>query len=533
MGRQKFTPTNEQAAIVDACASGVNVKVEALAGTGKTSTLELAAHAMEGKKGLYLAFNKSVKDEAEKRFPSHVEARTAHSLAYRPVGSKFRSRMNSQSRISAKRMAEAFGVDGFAFGAIGEAVPPTAVASAAYGTVRRFCNSDAKEIGLEHGPWMDGLTRVANLELRKHILPYAEAMWEDLQQVGGYRAFFNHDHYLKIWALSEPELPYDFIYFDEAQDASPVMTAMVQAQSSQLIGVGDQNQAIYGWRGAKDALKDWPAEITLALTESFRFGPEVAEVANKWLSIPELNCQLRVTGRGPTSTVAPLASPEAILCRTNAGAIREALDRIDTPGQRVAVVGGGEAIRKMSEAAIDLQRGKRTTHSELAAFGSWSEVQTFVNTEEGAEDLAVFVRLVDEHGPDTLIDAVGALVDATEGRPTVTISTAHKAKGLEWGSVKIGSDFREPGLDEYGKLNKLDPAEAMLCYVAITRAKKELDQTELSWIDSYLVGKPSAAARKRWEDKQRKSPGAPWSPSRQEIQSAVREMIAEEREYRK
>lgn len=531
MGRQKFTPTDEQAAIVDACASGVNVKVEALAGTGKTSTLELAAHAMEGKKGLYLAFNKSVKLEAEKRFPSHVEARTAHSLAYRPVGSKFRARMNAQSRISAKQMADAFGVEGFAFGVVGEAIPPSSVASAAYGTVRRFCNSDATEIGVEHGPWIDGLTRQANLALRGHVLPYAEAMWEDLQHPGGYRAYFSHDHYLKIWALTQPELPYDFIYFDEAQDASPVMTAMVQAQSAQLIGVGDQNQAIYGWRGAKDALKDWPAEITLALTESFRFGPGVAEVANKWLSIPELECKLRVTGRGPDSRVGPVAAPQAILCRTNAGAIREALDRIDEPGQRVAVVGGGEAIRKMSEAAIDLQRGKRTSHPELAAFGSWSEVQTFVNTEEGAEDLAVFVRLVDEHGPDTLIDAVGALVDETKGRPTVTISTAHKAKGLEWDAVRIGSDFREPGLDEYGKLNKLDPAEAMLCYVAVTRAKKELDQTELSWIDSYLVGKPSAAARQRWEEKQRKALAAPWSPSPQEIRNAVGELIAEEREY--
>jgi hypothetical protein len=60
--------------------------------------------------------------------------------------------------------------------------------------------------------------------------------------------------------------------------------------------------------------------------------------------------------------------------------------------------------------------------------------------------------------------------------------------------------------------------------VAITRAKKELDQTELAWIDSYLVGKPSAAARKRWEDKARKALSAPWSPSVQELRQAVREL---------
>lgn len=531
MGQQRFTPTDEQAAIIDACASGDNVKVEALAGTGKTTTLQLASEAMTGK-GLYLAFNKSVQVEAKERFPSHVEARTAHSLAYGPVGRHYRNRMNGP-RISAKQLAAYFGIEGFAFGLIEQALPPAAIAGAAMGAVRRFCYSADKEIKPEHVLWVDGLSREANYALRSHVLPYAQDIWEDLRDPNGYRAYFTHDHYLKIWALTEPVLPYDFILFDEAQDANPVLTGLVQGQSGQLIGVGDSNQSIYGWRGAKNALKDWPAKTKLALTESWRFGPEVAEEANKWLSIPELECKLRLTGRGPESFVGKVASPQAILCRTNAGAIREALDWLDKPKARVAVVGGGKAITDMSKAAIELQAGKKTTHPELAAFGSWQEVQEFVNTEDGAEDLAVFVRLVDEHGPGTLIDAVSELVDETKGRPTVTISTAHKAKGLEWPSVAIGSDFREPGLDEYGKLNRLDTSEAMLCYVAVTRAKQQLDQSSLAWIDYYLAGEASPEQRRRWEAKRAKSDQLVKDQFDDVVGAEVRRMRDEEREYLK
>lgn len=530
MGHSSFTPTDEQAAIIAACASGDNVKVEALAGTGKTTTLQLASEAMTGK-GLYLAFNKSVQREAEARFPGHVEARTAHSLAYRPVGMKFRDRMNGP-RVSSKQLAERFGIEGFAFGTVGEALPPSAIAGAAAGAVRRFCYSADTHIKPEHVLWVDGLTREGNYALRKHVVPYAEEIWEDLQDPHGWRAYFTHDHYLKIWALTDPVLPYDFILFDEAQDANPVLTGLVRAQAGQLIGVGDSNQSIYGWRGAKNALKDWPAQTRLALTESWRFGPEVAEEANKWLSIPELDCDLRLTGRGPASFVGKVAAPQAILCRTNAGAIREALDWLDKPRARVAVVGGGKAIADMAKAAVELQVGKRTTHPELAAFASWKEVQDFVNNEDGAEDLAVFVRLVDEHGPATLIDAVAELVDESKGRPTVTISTAHKAKGLEWGSVAIGSDFREPGLDEYGKLNRLDPAEAMLSYVAVTRAKAQLDQSSLAWIDYYLAGKASPQQQLRWEAKQAKADVLVRGEFNDLMRPEIRRMADEEQEYR-
>lgn len=49
-------PTAEQHAVVDAVLRGVDLKVKAYAGAGKTSTLLLVADRFAGKRGSYLAF---------------------------------------------------------------------------------------------------------------------------------------------------------------------------------------------------------------------------------------------------------------------------------------------------------------------------------------------------------------------------------------------------------------------------------------------------------------------------------------------
>jgi len=59
------------------------VRVLAYAGTGKTTTLKMLAERMGGGPGsiLYVAFNREVVNQANREFPSCVEASTMHSLA--------------------------------------------------------------------------------------------------------------------------------------------------------------------------------------------------------------------------------------------------------------------------------------------------------------------------------------------------------------------------------------------------------------------------------------------------------------------
>lgn len=77
-----MTPTTEQEQVVEAVRAGGAVKVKAYAGAGKTSTLRMAAESRGKARGLYLAFNREIANEAARKFPQNTRCRTVHSLAY-------------------------------------------------------------------------------------------------------------------------------------------------------------------------------------------------------------------------------------------------------------------------------------------------------------------------------------------------------------------------------------------------------------------------------------------------------------------
>ncbi|MGW7291734.1 3'-5' exonuclease [Streptomyces xiamenensis] len=67
----------------------------------------------------------------------------------------------------------------------------------------------------------------------------------------------------------------------------------------------------------------------------------------------------------------------------------------------------------------------------------------------------------------------------------ITISTAHKAKGREWNTVRISSDFApedtcETDVSGQPTAAPIDADEARLAYVAVTRARHHLDHRGLS-----------------------------------------------------
>ncbi len=78
-------PTYEQALAIDNARLGQSFKVIAYAGTGKTTTLQMMSNAMPERRGMYLAFNKAIANEAQSKFHHNVNCRTFHSLAYRSV----------------------------------------------------------------------------------------------------------------------------------------------------------------------------------------------------------------------------------------------------------------------------------------------------------------------------------------------------------------------------------------------------------------------------------------------------------------
>ncbi|WP_198357380.1 UvrD-helicase domain-containing protein [Streptomyces fildesensis] len=487
--------TDEQIAAIEAFHDGQHLAIQAGAGTGKTTTLSLLT-ANARRRGRYLAYNRATATDATARFPATVTCTTAHSLAYRALGHRYRHRLNAPRR-PAWKTGQDLGIT--ATVRIGpHDITPHTLSHTVARTITRFCHSADPAPTRHHIPALRGLNGPEfHAEFAHIILPFALQAWKDLQDPDQGRVRFDHDHYLKIWALTRPHIGCDFLLLDEAQDTNPVVEQVFlhQKDHAQLVMVGDSAQAIYGWRGARDVMTGFDG-TQLALSRSFRFGPALAHEANRWLTAT--GTELRLTGSDtiPTTLDTATTTPNAVLCRTNVGAMTEILNLLGA-GHRTALVGGGNPLRALALAARDLKDGRATTHPELVLFPTWGAVQDYAAHDPSGSDLQALVDLIDRHGTDQILDAVGRLHD--ESRAQVTVSTAHKAKGREWPNVKIAEDFHPPkdtgSPDGNGNPvpGPIDIAEARLAYVAITRARRHLNRGSLAWIDDHPDAPPPQA----------------------------------------
>ncbi|MDH6630630.1 superfamily I DNA/RNA helicase [Streptomyces sp. LBL] len=483
-----LNPTDEQAAAADAFHAGEHLALQAGAGTGKTTTLTQLAHATQ-RRGRYLAYNRAIAQDATRRFPKSVLCKTAHALAYAAVGHRYASRLGA-ARRPAWQTGQALGITK-AIRVGDRDLSQKTLSYVTLRTVARFCHTADATITRHHIPHLRGLEEPSlHAQLAAHLVPFARKAWLDLQHPDDGAVRFDHDHYLKIWALTQPKIDADFLLLDEAQDTNPVVEKIFLAQRdhAQLVMVGDSAQAIYHWRGAKDVMAGFDG-TQLALSRSFRFGPRLAEEANRWLHLAD--APIRLTGADTVPTeLGPVTRPDAVLCRTNVGAMAQVMELL-SGGHRVALAGGGDSLRALALAARDLKEGRRTTHPELVLFTTWGDLQDYAAYDPAGRDLQPLVDLVDTHGADAILAAVAHL--APEDQSEVTVSTAHKAKGREWAQVKIADDFAPPSEGQphdtgQATVRRIDDKEACLAYVAVTRTRRRLDIGGLSWINEHPEG---------------------------------------------
>ncbi|MEU8992850.1 UvrD-helicase domain-containing protein [Streptomyces sp. NPDC048558] len=484
-----MNPTDEQTAAADAFRAGNHLALQAGAGTGKTTTLTLLAHATT-RHGRYLAYNRAIAQDARARFPNTVQCKTAHALAYAAVGHRYTRRLNAPRR-PAWQTGQALGITKTL--RIGEReVTQKALSNATLRTITRFCHTADEAITRHHVPRLRGLEDTdLHAELAAHIVPFARKAWADLQHPEDGAVRYDHDHYLKAWALTQPRIQADFLLLDEAQDTNPVVEQIFlnQRDHVQLVMVGDSAQAIYHWRGAKDVMTGFDG-TQLTLSQSFRFGPDLAAEANRWLHLADAPIRLTGTPAVPTE-LGPVSQPDAVLCRTNVGAMAQVMTLMAAK-YRVALAGGGDSLQALALAARDLKEGRRTHHPELILFPSWGDLQDYASHDPAGRDLQPLVNLVDTHGTDAILTAVTQL--APEPHAQVTVSTAHKAKGREWPRVLIADDFARAkddisdDQDAPSPPGPIDDAEARLAYVAVTRTRRRLDLGGLSWIHDHPDG---------------------------------------------
>lgn len=501
--------TTEQTGIINETARLVVVR--ALAGTGKTSTLLGYAKSKPHVRMLYIVLNKSVQKEAEEKFRgTGVKPMTSHGLAFRYTGSKYQHKL-AKGNLKPYEIESALGISKELqkeIGYYGSYNDNMVIASIVLETLTKFLYSPDKEIQVKHMAGDCGrLVKILNQDentVSQIILYQTQKLWAKMIETEDSAIPMMHDGYLKLFQLSNPALTgYDEFLVDEAQDSNPCTLSIIFKQSGKIILVGDDQQAIYGWRGARNALAFAIKQGAAVhyLTGSFRFGENIARVANAVLDVKGVN--YGVGGLGGLDRIGRIeeGQQKTIISRTNAGVFSHTARAINNE-KTWWHVGGSEGYR--FDQILDVYYlWKRMLDSIrdpfIKSFTDFTELKVYVD-DVGDAELKPRCRIVEEYGDQVpvIIEKIKGKVGAASSIDSsdVVLGTCHKMKGLEAPNVLLDDDFIE--LCEFTEmLNKATPGEKAeqlrkaneelnILYVGITRAKKVL-QLNLDLL-SYFAG---------------------------------------------
>jgi superfamily I DNA/RNA helicase len=478
--RSSFTPTQEQQDTINKAVSmspAETLFITAFAGAAKTSTLVMIAEAVATSKMLYLAFNKAIVNEAQKRFPSNVEVRTTHSLAFR-----FTTK-GKKVRVSNYRAAEI----------ASELDIEYEKAVQVLSLFDHYCNS--------------ALPSISKIAADEEILKLVETIYDRMQS-GAME--ITHSWYLKEFQLllvsgAIKISGYHYCLLDEAQDVNPVTLSIFTHLPGRRIAVGDKHQKIYGFRGAIDAMvgeekvKSTPGTSIMRLTTTFRCQQHIVDHAN-WILGTFKGEKTQIISANNSH---PTKDSMAVITRTNSALI-EYIDDIDEFNLT-------RTPELLFDCLLSLLNWKYGRHGEISKafkfltfFSNMAEINAYVE-QSNDQELAHGLKLLEKYDNAEWANRgfrAGAKIRKLyekariqynqNGLAKVTLTTAHSCKGLEFDTAILGSDF--PNLGEIvAKLRKdkviTSPddfllskkqevvaarEECNLYYVAVTRAKYEL-----------------------------------------------------------
>ena len=476
---QERSLTDEQRAILIAVDRGENVLIEAGAGTGKTFTLRMIAHflmaAYPRKWNTFVAFNVSVRDEAKASFPIREGYGEGNTRAYTANGLVFGQLMRTEDRWFQQKLNAKISPER-TIRWLGLADMKLSVESADKKHKMEFKLSAKRQLSILNRA-LANFTNSLDIEPSEHHFGYVEgldlgrpgpnhqivrralvgklvSMWRDVIDPYEQNVTFTHQCYVKMFHMHflnaeangtpVPKIGRDgdVLMFDEAQDANPVIADMLSRQTHlQRIYVGDQAQAIYGFAGAVDSMKHMKDEggfTVCQLSTSWRFGQAVADAAN--LLLDELGSDLRLKGNPAlTSEVigshAQSAEFDCIIARNNIACLETAISA-RAKGRRVFLKADVRWIVKFLNAVEALMNGQRPTMQELSVFADYDALCAYAEDDENdaPAEWRRLIRLIEKHEVTDLRQIVQSF-EPTERFADLIITTAHKAKGLQWPRV--------------------------------------------------------------------------------------------------
>uniref|UniRef100_A0A8B9SB74 F-box DNA helicase 1 n=1 Tax=Apteryx owenii TaxID=8824 RepID=A0A8B9SB74_APTOW len=474
---------------------GQRVKIMAFAGTGKTSTLIKYAEKFADLSFLYVTFNKAVAERGKSVFPKNVTCKTFHSLAFGSVGKLYKEKGKLNfSKLSAYSVSFLIqNRQGQSLFIRGKTVKQT---------LENFFASSDEEISEEHAPiWFKnthGMRQAVTLEEKRINVQEAKDIWYNMKKLDGdaeKKYKITCDGYLKLWQLSKPQLTgYDAIFVDEAQDCTPAIVDIVLSQPCGIILVGDPHQQIYTFRGAVNTLYTVPHTHVYYLTQSFRFGPEIAYVGATILDVcKRIRNKTLVGGNQEGDVRGSTEGKITILSRSNFNVFEDAV-RLTGRARpiRIHVIGGLgrfglskiHDIWKLYQPADERERSNLVIDDPFIK--RWEETRGFVGLKEYAEhiddkELEVKIAIVEKYKEriPELVQKIESSHVSREALADYLIGTVHQAKGLEFDTVLLADDFVKvpcaSGDQQRTSRFSVDmypEDEWNLLYVAVTRAKK-------------------------------------------------------------
>ncbi len=469
----EFVASTLQAAIFDFVAGGQgNAMVEAVAGSGKTTTIVKALELTSGSV-LFCAFNKHIRDELARRAPKHVNVSTIHSLGR----SALVKSLKHKPELDEKKL----------WGIVAELLPMDDEYSMRQPLAQlvSMCKKTLTDGG--DAKAVDALADYYDIDMNGDtgrivdLVPIALATCIERLSV----IDFDDMIWLPI-VLNLPMTRYNWVFVDEAQDLSKSQATIVEkslAKDGRIVLVGDRHQSIYGFTGADcDSIPRLIETFncqTLPLSITYRCPTKVVELAQKL--VPQITAtdwakEGSIENVGAFNWMSRVRDRDLVLCRVNAPLVKTCFGFIRQG--RKAVIRGRD-IGKGLTALIDKLRATGVGDL-LAKLGEYERKEIRRLEKAGKE-----VRI------ETLMDKVETLIALTDGCDNLT-ELRHRIdtifNDVEKGGIVLSSIHRAKG-DGAETVFILKPEllphpraikdwqlvqEANLEYVAYTRSKNTL-----------------------------------------------------------
>ena len=458
-----------------------NLVVKARAGTGKTTTIKAAFEVAPEPEMLYAVFNKKNQVEAQAKIVDpRVTVKTLHGVGFgfilqnwpgsKPDGFVERDRVQgNDTNLPTEVVTAACKAVGFAKNQFCD-VPELAQLI----EIIKQRGIDVSE-DLEDCGWNE--VKIAQLALR--------GLNASLRQDSRKRISFDDMVWLPV-AMKWARPRYDLVVVDEAQDMNLpqlIMATKADREGGRVCVVGDDRQAIYGFRGAvQDGIALMIERLNakvLPLTITYRCPKRIVALA------ADIVPDYRAADAAPEGEVrdavveeimGEVEAGDAILSRKNAPLMGLCLSLLR---QGIPARIEGRDIGLMLTKIVEKLKA-RSVPQLLQKLCKWSERQTkraLISGNEAQaqsiEDQFLTLQAVAEGAASVreVTDRLKELfADSKDGSEVccVVLSTIHKAKGLEWDRVFVLEDtFRKDAEGE----------EANIRYVAYTRAKRTLVRT--------------------------------------------------------